>query len=342
MSWVHPRVCGGAAPTARRSATGSGPSPRVRGSRTHRAKVGDWIGSIPACAGEPRSSGRCRRRAGVHPRVCGGAEHFLPMFGRYDGPSPRVRGSRARRPEQPGRQRSIPACAGEPRVDPHSRLLRPVHPRVCGGASAFRLAAATADGPSPRVRGSRARRPEQPGRQRSIPACAGEPPHGRGCTFSGAVHPRVCGGAGPRRVLAGDQGGPSPRVRGSPGGGLRPFDTPRSIPACAGEPHQAGSPRATARVHPRVCGGAAWHDIANCFGQGPSPRVRGSRRSGARMGCWRRSIPACAGEPCCLRSFRRLSEVHPRVCGGAMLFALVPPPVRGPSPRVRGSPAGRG
>ena len=69
---VYPRVCGGTPrPTA--SATGpTGLSPRVRGNHC-RARHSGWPnGSIPACAGEPRSRARRGTRGRVYPRVCGG------------------------------------------------------------------------------------------------------------------------------------------------------------------------------------------------------------------------------------------------------------------------------
>ena len=56
-------------------------------------------------------------------------------------------------------------------------------------------------------------------------------------------------------------------------------------------------------------------------------------------GVWR-SIPACAGEPYPEDSNACISRVHPRVCGGALALGLSTEKIRGPSPRVRGSPLG--
>ena len=52
---VHPRVCGEAGRFRRRRGRGRGPSPRVRGSRAPFVGFGIRLGSIPACAGKPRS-----------------------------------------------------------------------------------------------------------------------------------------------------------------------------------------------------------------------------------------------------------------------------------------------
>ena len=135
-------------------------------------------------------------------------------------------------------------------------LLFWVHPRVCGGATLGRKYLCRFQGPSPRVRGSRrAARPARPA-TRSIPACAGEPSSFTILSAFIRVHPRVCGGAAPTDDTADRFGGPSPRVRGSPGAASRCRLPPGSIPACAGEPWIAAGARIPTKVHPRVCGGA--------------------------------------------------------------------------------------
>ena len=52
---VHPRVCGGAGASGAFAMMSGGPSPRVRGSHAHQSRNPARRGSIPACAGEPRS-----------------------------------------------------------------------------------------------------------------------------------------------------------------------------------------------------------------------------------------------------------------------------------------------
>ena len=107
----------------------------MRGSRDVLAIRVRGAGAIPACAGEPEVNVDAVARAGVHPRVCGGArlEHRREL--RLPGPSPRVRGSLE--PAEPVGLllRSIPACAGEPRAWVSASKRGWVHPRVCGGAS---------------------------------------------------------------------------------------------------------------------------------------------------------------------------------------------------------------
>ena len=193
------------------------------------------------------------------------------------GLSPRVRGNLGTPNVASTLTRSIPACAGEPRLRRLPALPSAVYPRVCGGTSYSGL--------SPRVRGNLCRNSTTCVPRRSIPACAGEPrglsPRVRGnqlrsCAFSRArrVYPRVCGGTSsssmrsprslglsprvrgnPTRVGATQSTGLSPRVRGNRARLIRPQRAVRSIPACAGEPVVVVVLVVVFAVYPRVCGG---------------------------------------------------------------------------------------
>ncbi len=217
-------------------ATCVGLSPRVRGNRP--GPLADYAGkgSIPACAGEPHAPSPGVHPGGVYPRVCGGTNYHDWQHRRRRGLSPRVRGNLEVRRDVAAGERSIPACAGEPKSlhRPQGRQL--VYPRVCGGTAAPRRYAIASRGLSPRVRGNPGPARRLPGPERSIPACAGEPfgpPHS-GHRYR--VYPRVCGGT---RCNAGARGcdpGLSPRVRGNPGYRYRTTMGSGSIPACAGEP----------------------------------------------------------------------------------------------------------
>ena len=77
----------------------------------------------------------------------------------------------------------------------------------------------------------------------------------------------------------------------------------------------------TGRVYPRVCGGTV---IVHCIGipnNGLSPRVRGNLHAQGHADHFRRSIPACAGEPSypLLAVFDHVPAVYPRVCGGTFM-----------------------
>ena len=118
-------------------------------------------------------------------------------------------------------ERSIPACTGEPHASGAYKLTSRVYPRVYGGTRHNPLSRPLYHGLSPRVRGNPGASCASTPRDRSIPACTGEP--GVVITVGGkvqaAVYPRVYGGTGeecaPKRLIA----------RGS-------------IPACTGEPSQ--------------------------------------------------------------------------------------------------------
>ena len=195
------------------------------------------------------------------------------------GPSPRVRGSRFEFVQEYPRARSIPACAGEPVKLAERCLDLAVHPRVCGGAEYRTSPPTSVKGPSPRVRGSLRIHAADPHGHGSIPACAGEPAvQDEPCDRVG-VHPRVCGGASRLRRRTLSPGGPSPRVRGSLGRRTAELPYQRSIPACAGEPRTTETNSSSIGVHPRVCGGAILAEWGDPRPRGPSPRVRGSRRT---------------------------------------------------------------
>ena len=75
-------MCGGTDSGFVTISTVSGLSPRVRGNRLHRDEDGDGGGSIPACAGEPRSAVPVIALVGVYPRVCGGTRAAAGEGGR--------------------------------------------------------------------------------------------------------------------------------------------------------------------------------------------------------------------------------------------------------------------
>ena len=140
---VYPRVCGGADLVGGQGdySNGRGLSPRVRGSPVRGSSaVGlEFLGSIPACAGEPQA-GSATWRCGddrVYPRVCGGAIHCrMVMSDRGSRVYPRVCGG-ARITvlvHAAIHRRSIPACAGEPARLPSamSSVDTGLSPRVRG------------------------------------------------------------------------------------------------------------------------------------------------------------------------------------------------------------------
>ena len=212
-----------------------------------------------------------------------------------------------------------------------------VHPRVCGEARSGLFTGLSVEGPSPRVRGSPSASASPAVPRGSIPACAGKPDGHRVGRARQRVHPRVCGEARPRHPLGNRYTGPSPRVRGSRT--LHRFGKwcRGSIPACAGKPMSSGRIFRWNGVHPRVCGEAVPGRFRPRRALGPSPRVRGSHHRFVVEPASCGSIPACAGKPQGSSGILRDDEVHPRVCGEALLLYADAPDLAGPSPRVRGS-----
>ncbi len=172
-----------------------GSSPRVRGTQQPAIDLVAVLRFIPACAGNttPRTS-RTIPKA-VHPRVCGEHKEGRVVRQKYDGSSPRVRGT----PDPLGRSalrvRFIPACAGNTWARSSAGAPKAVHPRVCGEHYDYLLKLDLTGGSSPRVRGTR----------RPFPAR----------TACRAVHPRVCGEHGMQQIASPADSGSSPRVRGT-------------------------------------------------------------------------------------------------------------------------------
>ena len=218
---VYPRVCGGTDRMMRRPPPVIGLSPRVRGNRAGLPRPRCDEGSIPACAGEPVTSTELNAPSAVYPRVCGGTGNIRPGRQDHIGLSPRVRGNHHTMVHQPGKGRSIPACAGEPSGAFFAARQLKVYPRVCGGTSGLRCKTARPAGLSPRVRGNPLQRRGRGNHQRSIPACAGEPWNCPTTTPCARVYPRVCGGTGGGWYEWVHESGLSPRVRGNRAGRRR-------------------------------------------------------------------------------------------------------------------------
>ena len=170
------------------------------------------------------------------------------------------------------------------------------------------------------------------------PACAGEPNSRMVLRSQVAVYPRVCGGTRCRLQNGRRLSGLSPRVRGNHVDAMTAVVEIRSIPACAGEPLVPASPASPGAVYPRVCGGTMT-TMSRCITRrGLSPRVRGNRSNTSLLSRLTRSIPACAGEPCCRRCPGTALRVYPRVCGGTKYKAVNAEVGEGLSPRVQGNP----
>ena len=155
--------------------------------------------------------------------------------------------------------------------------------------------------------------------------------------MDGEVYPRLCGGT----LVAGAQHfqdfGLSPPVRGNRVFARRRGVCLRSIPACAGEPHQNRNRFLGAQVYPRLCGGTASAAVSPMPTSGLSPPVRGNLLSPFRTLILPGSIPACAGELFFTASIDFCSKVYPRLCGGTDRWRGMEAAGVGLSPPVRGN-----
>ena len=93
------------------------------------------------------------------------------------------------------------------------------------------------------------------------------------------------------------------------------------------------------RVYPRVYGGTLVLRKQMRLVLGLSPRVRGNQVVEGRARRYKRSIPACTGEPRARRKPPRSPPVYPRVYGGTPGLVLGEGGRNGLSPRVRGNHA---
>ena len=198
---AYPRVCGGTFVEEPWVSRRLGLSPRVRGNPSAGRESRSHAGPIPACAGEPDTGLTIRWCLRAYPRVCGGTLARSEWMRSRSGLSPRVRGNQiygalARESNGP-----IPACAGEPDVNPAALTNRRAYPRVCGGTGGSMTMEAATPGLSPRVRGNHSDGHLHVASSGPIPACAGEPWRRIANSKYRGAYPRVCGGTSDCEVL---------------------------------------------------------------------------------------------------------------------------------------------
>ena len=132
---VYPRLRGGSPSTIRRIDCVCGLSPPTRGIHILPTLPPADLRSIPAYAGDPRSSAACARQAGVYPRLRGGSRRVAAEQVGDEGLSPPTRGILVLRLDLRVKARSIPAYAGDPIIVSHDAPTLAVYPRLRGGSS---------------------------------------------------------------------------------------------------------------------------------------------------------------------------------------------------------------
>ena len=335
---VHPRAGGEHTGIVTRLTTGSGSSPRGRGTPGRHPRGAPGTRFIPARAGNTQDRPASPPLSPVHPRA--GGEHPLDRtpVRSFIGSSPRGRGT-------PGflrglglGHRFIPARAGNTAAATAVANNKPVHPRA-GGEHGVRVAdRPQRRGSSPRGRGTQITTVSDFRAHRFIPARAGNTQCSNACSATAAVHPRAGGEHSVSWQMPCTTTGSSPRGRGTPERANPGATTRRFIPARAGNTAEDSVCARWPPVHPRA-GGEHWgYSRLEVCNIGSSPRGRGTPRARPRWATARRFIPARAGNTNCRCRCARSRSVHPRAGGEHRCPARRAFSVFGSSPRGRGTP----
>ncbi len=189
------------------------------------------------------------------------------------------------------------------------------HPRGCGEHALDMLEIRLLAGSSPRMRGTRGpqRCSMRPGR--IIPADAGNTWLSNTARSIGEDHPRGCGEHIDHVSKVWDDGGSSPRMRGTLVGGLRVNAVHGIIPADAGNTSSGAPLRPGCGDHPRGCGEHWMKTSANAAEDGSSPRMRGTHLVGGLESADGGIIPADAGNTMSTSFSLASPPDHPRGCG---------------------------
>lgn len=131
-SGVHPRAGGEHRKARCPLASPAGSSPRGRGTLPHQVPVGVLLRFIPARAGNTARRPPRGSRSTVHPRAGGEHADSIGRDWRFDGSSPRGRGTLTARHPGGRRRRFIPARAGNTWTDEKTMARPSVRPRAGG------------------------------------------------------------------------------------------------------------------------------------------------------------------------------------------------------------------
>ena len=195
-------------------------------------------------------------------------------------------------------------------------------------------------GSSPRMRGTRRNRTYDPFRVRIIPAHAGNTLRMRSRAQPRRDHPRACGEHEECKTILKKCQGSSPRMRGTLATGKKIVVKPGIIPAHAGNTFVLFGCVVVCGDHPRACGEHSMLNAAARASTGSSPRMRGTLNSRFFGRQKHGIIPAHAGNTSYGASLMSRARDHPRACGEHNKHPDRVPPVKGSSPRMRGTRRG--
>ena len=150
---------------------------------------------------------------------------------------------------------------------------------------------------------------------RFIPAWAGNTAKAKPLMLTVTVHPRVGGEHRLVGSVVSNNGGSSPRGRGTLSVACSGVFIVRFIPAWAGNTLRLPVESLVQSVHPRVGGEHFSSDINQAIFSGSSPRGRGTQSTGNKQLIGPRFIPAWAGNTWSTIEAAMIRTVHPRVGG---------------------------
>ena len=314
-----------------------GSSPRARGTLRPSRLSFFALRIIPASAGNTGSLSLRSTTKPDHPRERGEHINAISLPTPFDGSSPRARGT-PWRPDADHRQRRIiPASAGNTYRGRRSRVNSTDHPRERGEHPNRVTSPDSADGSSPRARGTPNGAHNQPFRRRIIPASAGNTDLRKTNEANVPDHPRERGEHTANSPAIATESGSSPRARGTPCVHSFRSCTMRIIPASAGNtdaPRKLAAPRAD---HPRERGEHDTVTDVSTLASGSSPRARGTLVTTGKLSFSDRIIPASAGNTPRRLSYRSPWTDHPRERGEHIQTTATAIASCGSSPRARGT-----
>ena len=189
----HPHACGENVAVVEPDVEADGPSPRVWGKPRRVRERATSSRTIPTRVGKTQKDTTPGTPATDHPHACGENAGEGKGHGTGGGPSPRVWGKPALRPQRPHRRRTIPTRVGKTGAAGEGPPALPDHPHACGENIFEKFPARNRFGPSPRVWGKLALKHSELSEARTIPTRVGKTGNQLGAGYGKSDHPHACG-----------------------------------------------------------------------------------------------------------------------------------------------------
>ncbi len=212
---VHPHACGEHGVADMGTFIPGGSSPRMWGTLLAGAEAADLERFIPTHVGNTVSQFHLIAARAVHPHACGEHKYCNDISPRYDGSSPRMWGTRNRRPGEELCIRFIPTHVGNTSLQTDSHCYPAVHPHACGEHRTEEITQRVEDGSSPRMWGTLVTDWSENAACRFIPTHVGNTTHRPAQDRAAPVHPHACGEHFCWYRTLRHMGGSSPRMWGT-------------------------------------------------------------------------------------------------------------------------------